>query len=215
VVTSMVTGTRPLLVRVRCDCGRTSRTRAIYLKNGHTRSCGCLQREVRHAPRPRVVVAAGERFGRLTVVSVVQTHKRSSLLMHCDCGRQITMNASNVRRGLSTSCGCWKREFASLAATDHGWSHTPAHRAWLSAKGRCYNPANPAYDRYGGRGIVMCDRWRDSFDHFLADMGDRPSPQHSLDRRDNDGPYAPDNCRWATAKEQANNRRVARPRRKE
>ena len=84
----------------------------------------------------------------------------------------------------------------------HGMSKTPEFRAWLNMKERCYRPTNARYHRYGARGIEVCDRWLESFENFYTDIGDRPSPTHSLDRIDNDGNYEPDNCRWGTREEQ-------------
>lgn len=84
---------------------------------------------------------------------------------------------------------------------------TPELNAWKALKQRCLNPKNPGFADYGGRGITVCDRWRDSYENFLADMGRRPTPKHSLDRKDNDGPYSPENCHWTTQAEQNFNSR--------
>lgn len=92
----------------------------------------------------------------------------------------------------------------------HGMSNTPEHRAWQNMIGRCYNKNHGAYRNYGLRGVAVCGRWLASFEAFLADMGPRPSRNHSLDREDNSGNYEPDNCRWATEEEQRNNKRSSR-----
>jgi hypothetical protein len=103
-------------------------------------------------------------------------------------------------------CFMTSRAFGNKNNLRHGMSGTPEYKAWDNAKGRCYREKDRKYPLYGGRGITMCDEWRSSFKAFFDDIGPRPSPLHSLDRKDGDGPYSPDNCHWATEEEQNNNR---------
>jgi hypothetical protein len=133
----------------------------------------------------------------------------------CECGTIKCMEVHNLLcDGRQVrSCGCHHRQQSSVRikahSTSHGLSGTPTHSIWKGMRKRCYNERCKKYPRYGGRGITICERWQD-YKNFLADMGPRPSPQHSIDRIDNDGNYEPGNCRWATNKQQANNTRTNR-----
>lgn len=156
----------------------------------------------------------GKRFGRLVVICLSHRDSHGShWRCRCDCGKEPVVRG--YRLGKKTnSCGCLQRErareTARLMATRHGQYRTPEYRAWCHMIRRCYSTKASHYQCYGGRGIKVCRRWRASFQNFLADMGRRPSPKHSLDRRDNNGDYTARNCRWATQTEQLLNTRQNR-----
>lgn len=136
----------------------------------------------------------GQRFGTMVVVDRAEGYKWRCL---CDCGQSAVVDHWNLSLGRQASCGCLKRK--------HGKSNCKAYRAWSAMIERCTVPTHKSFHRYGGRGIAVCERWRSDFRNFLADMGE-PEPGLSLDRIDNDRGYEPGNCRWTTAKVQANNR---------
>lgn len=150
----------------------------------------------------------GQKFNRLTAIKYVG---KSKWLFQCDCGKQVIIAAANVKRGNTMSCGCLHNELAAKKMislhTKHGKINTPEYRAWNKLKGRCLRKSDPKYKDYGGRGIKVCDRWLNSFENFLTDMGEKPSPKHSIDRIDVNGNYEPSNCRWADIKTQSNNKR--------
>jgi hypothetical protein len=153
----------------------------------------------------------GQRFGRLVVIAKDGTTiEGSHWLCQCDCGTTRAFSGSSLKRGIVRSCGCLRREVARTTFTTHGQSESAEFKIWMGILQRCTNPRNKAYPNYGKRGITVCERWQ-FFENFYADMGARPSPDHSVDRVNNDGPYAPANCRWATHGEQRrNSRKVVR-----
>ena len=150
----------------------------------------------------------GKRLGRLVVLHRVARYtKEARWRCQCDCGNRVTVRGANLRR-VTRSCGCFKHEQVVKRNTKHGLAkdHKRAFNAWNAAVQRCHNEDNPKYPGWGGRGIKVCKRWRNSFAAFLSDMGDPPLGKE-LDRKDNNKGYSPTNCRWATKLQNMNNRR--------
>ena len=155
----------------------------------------------------------GKVYGRWTVVRFSHRTAKSGAyyLCRCECGTEKTVRGGSLaaKVGPSTSCGCYAKEASSRSHTKHGRYRTRTYNSWMSMIQRCENPNHDGYKHYGGRGISICKKWRESFEAFFADMGESPTNRHSIDRIDSDGDYTPSNCRWATAREQNGNRRTA------
>jgi hypothetical protein len=157
---------------------------------------------------PPLIDLAGETFGLWTVLHRDSTNTRNEhpkWICACQCGTWRSISGSDLRSGKSTNCGCKKATNLGDRSRTHGKSRTKIYIAWCGIINRCYDPKSDFFYRYGGRGIKMCDRWRNSFEAFLADMGEPPTAKHSIDRIDNDGNYEPSNCRWQAPQKQMSN----------
>lgn len=151
-------------------------------------------------------------FSMFTVIEYVGSskHKKSLFRCRCECGNESIVVGGNLISGTSTNCGCRKAETSRQLRIKHGLSAHPVYGRYSHMIDRCHNPESDEYKNYGGRGIYVCERWRKSVENFIHDVGMPPSKIHTIDRINNDGPYEPGNCRWATKTEQNINRRTTR-----
>lgn len=192
------------LWRCECECGNEKIVNRKALVCGDTRSCGCL-----HAYQLQ-----GRKFGRLTVIELQGTNHRRHNMWHCkcECGNEVNVSATDLITGHTRSCGCLMRETATETMTTHGKSKERLYTVWQGMIGRCNRPSLKCYKNYGGRGIEVCDEWRDyeAFRQWALENGydeNAPRGQCTIDRIDVNGNYEPSNCRWVDAKTQAQNQR--------
>ena len=183
-----------------CDCGYKTVSRFDLL----VKTKKCI-----HCRKENLKSYIGRKFNFWTVVSVGSSYYYRDqwiyqFVCRCKCGNVQPVLLSNLKSGNSKSCGCkpYKTKYSNIK--DKSLYHT-----WHGMIDRCYNKENNNYKNYGERGVTVCDRWRNSFENFVTDMGEKPSAKHSIDRRDNDGNYEPSNCRWATKNEQTSNTRFS------
>lgn len=194
------------LWKCKCNCGNMKIVRSVNLKNGYTVSCGCI----------RANDLTGKRFGRLVVLvrCPVEYTKSGNRVFKwkckCDCGNVVNVIHSNLVKGATGSCGCTQKELTSKRFSTHGMRNTRLYEIYANMKQRCENPNNPRFASYGGRGITICKEWqgKQGLKNFLDwSIANGYAEELTLDRKNNEEGYSPQNCRWATQEQQRNNQR--------
>jgi hypothetical protein len=188
------------LFECNCECGNTTQITGSDLSRGHKKSCGCMS---------AVHDLVGKKYGRLTVIAQSGRNKRNRIqwLCRCECGTEKVVVGDELRRGKVLSCGCYRDEKLSKLSYRHGGYGTRLYKCWQGIIQRCTCTTHQSYENYGGRGITVCDEWRDFANFKEWALVNGYKEDLTIDRKDNDGNYEPSNCRWATYETQENNTR--------